>query len=97
VRKAVKRIPESAPEAAPADGALGDLLSGAGLDENATANLIALLADQRAATGQVPTDKTLVVERFRDELGDWRLVLHSPFGLPVHAPWALAVGSRLRE
>uniref|UniRef100_UPI001FDF903F DEAD/DEAH box helicase n=1 Tax=Nocardia higoensis TaxID=228599 RepID=UPI001FDF903F len=97
VRKAVKRIPESASEAARVDGALGDLLSGAGLDENATANLVALLADQRAATGQVPTDKTLVVERFRDELGDWRLVLHSPFGLPVHAPWALAVGSRLRE
>lgn len=45
----------------------------------------------------MPTDRTLVVERFRDELGDWRLVLHSPFGLPVHAAWALAVGSRLRE
>lgn len=79
------------------DAALGGLLTGAGLDENATANLVALLTDQRAATGQVPTDKTLVVERFRDELGDWRLVLHSPYGLPVHAPWALAVGSRLRE
>ncbi|WP_433670957.1 ATP-dependent helicase [Nocardia sp. CA-136227] len=68
-----------------------------GLDENATANLVALLAEQREATGQLPTDKTLVVERFRDELGDWRVVLHSPYGLPVHAPWALAVGARLRE
>ncbi|MEU1985334.1 ATP-dependent helicase [Nocardia sp. NPDC019395] len=69
----------------------------AGLDENAVANLRALLDDQRAATGRLPTDRTLVVERFRDELGDWRLILHSPYGLPVHAAWALAVGSRLRE
>ncbi|MGI5221249.1 ATP-dependent helicase [Nocardia sp. CA-290969] len=69
----------------------------AGLDQNAVANLRALLDDQRTATGRLPTDKTLVVERFRDELGDWRLVLHSPYGLPVHAAWALAVGSRLRE
>ncbi|MEE2032432.1 DEAD/DEAH box helicase, partial [Rhodococcus chondri] len=68
-----------------------------GLDDNATTNLIRLLAEQRAATGQLPTDRTLVVERFRDELGDWRLVLHSPFGLRVHAPWALAVGARLLE
>ncbi|GAB2566655.1 ATP-dependent helicase [Nocardia heshunensis] len=68
-----------------------------GLDENAKANLIALLSEQREATGQLPSDKTLVVERFRDELGDWRVVLHSPYGLPVHAPWALAVGARLRE
>lgn len=69
----------------------------AGLDENAVANLRALLDDQRTATGRLPTDRTLVVERFRDELGDWRLVLHSPYGMPVHAAWALAVGARLRE
>ncbi len=69
----------------------------AGLDENATANLVAYLAEQRAATGHLPDDRTIVVERFRDELGDWRLVVHSPFGAPVHAPWALAVGTRLRE
>ncbi|PTR31583.1 Lhr family ATP dependent helicase [Rhodococcus sp. OK519] len=69
----------------------------AGLDTNATTNLAALVSDQQQATGRVPTDKTLVVERFRDELGDWRLVLHSPYGLRVHAPWALAVGARLRE
>ncbi|WP_369636118.1 ATP-dependent helicase [Nocardia sp. JMUB6875] len=68
-----------------------------GLDENATANLVALLSEQREATGQLPTDRTLMVERFRDELGDWRVVLHSPYGLPVHAPWALAVAARLRE
>jgi ATP-dependent Lhr-like helicase len=68
-----------------------------GLDERAISNLLAFLDEQRAATGQLPTDRTLVVERFRDELGDWRVVLHSPFGTPVHAPWALAVGARVRE
>ncbi|MFF3224771.1 ATP-dependent helicase [Nocardia suismassiliense] len=76
---------------------LNKLTAAAGLDAFATANLGALLDEQRAATGHLPTDKTLVVERFRDELGDWRLVLHSPYGLPVHAPWALAIGARLRE
>src|SRR6202041_2999603 len=55
------------------------------------------LADQRAATGYVPDDRTLVVERFRDELGDWRVALHSPYGDRVHAPWALAIAARLRE
>ncbi|TSE02017.1 ATP-dependent helicase [Skermania sp. ID1734] len=69
----------------------------AGLDDFAVGNLLALLDEQQAATGHLPTDKTLLVERFRDELGDWRLVLHSPFGQPVHAPWALAVGARLLE
>ncbi|NUS42240.1 MAG: ATP-dependent helicase [Mycobacteriaceae bacterium] len=69
----------------------------AGLDDNATANLLKLLADQREATGHLPTDRTMVVERFRDELGDWRVVLHSPYGLPVHAPLALAVGARLQQ
>ena len=55
------------------------------------------LAEQREATGYVPDDRTLVVERFRDELGDWRVVLHSPYGARVHAPWALAIAARLRE
>ncbi|MBG6214996.1 ATP-dependent Lhr-like helicase [Cryobacterium sp. CAN_C3] len=68
-----------------------------GLDQRAISNLLAFLGEQRAATGKLPTDRTLVVERFRDELGDWRVVLHSPFGTPVHAPWALAVGARVRE
>lgn len=69
----------------------------AGLDDRAVTNLLTFLRDQRAATGHVPNDTTLVVERFRDELGDWRLILHSPYGMQVHAPWALAVGARLRE
>jgi ATP-dependent helicase Lhr and Lhr-like helicase len=72
-------------------------LEQAGLDELAARNLIRYLADQRAATGYVPDDRTLVIERFRDELGDWRVVLHSPYGDRVHAPWALAIAARLRE
>jgi len=68
-----------------------------GLDERAANNLIALVEEQKRSTGQVPTDTTLVVERFRDELGDWRVVLHSPYGMPVHAPWALAVTARVRD
>ncbi len=71
--------------------------AGMGFDGYATDNLWRLLADQRAATQAVPTDTTLLVERFRDELGDWRVVLHSPYGLPVHGPLALAVGRRLAE
>jgi ATP-dependent Lhr-like helicase len=71
--------------------------SAIGLDERAVSNLVALVTEQKASTGQVPTDTTLVVERFRDELGDWRVVLHSPYGMPVHAPWALAVGARVRD
>jgi ATP-dependent Lhr-like helicase len=68
-----------------------------GLDELAAANLVSYLSQQRAATGYLPDDRTLVLERFRDELGDWRLVLHSPYGAQVHAPWALAIAARLRE
>lgn len=63
----------------------------------ATDNLHQLLREQREATGVVPSDTTFVVERFRDELGDWRVILHSPYGLRVHGPLALAVGRRLRE
>jgi len=68
-----------------------------GLDRRAADNLGAYLRDQKESTGQVPSDRTLLVERFRDELGDWRVVLHSPFGRRVHAPWALAVGARIVE
>ncbi len=53
--------------------------------------------EQRASTGHVPDDRTIVVERFRDELGDWRVVVHSPFGAQVHAPWGLAMQARMRE
>ena len=69
----------------------------AGLDEWATDNLLAYLDEQREATRHVPDDRTIVVERFRDEIGDWRVAVHSPFGGQVHAPWALCVSARMRE
>ncbi|MCX4746520.1 ATP-dependent helicase [Kitasatospora sp. NBC_01287] len=72
-------------------------LLSAGLDDWAAGNLLGYLAEQRQAAGHLPDDRTIVVERFRDELGDWRIVIHSPFGAQVHAPWALALGARLRE
>lgn len=68
-----------------------------GLDQWAADNLFAYLREQQESTGQVPHDKAIVVERFRDELGDWRVVVHSPYGAPVHAPWALALAARMRE
>jgi ATP-dependent Lhr-like helicase len=72
-------------------------LSAAGLDTWAVDNVLAYLTEQRQACGHVPDDRTIVVERFRDELGDWRIVVHSPFGAQVHAPWAVALGARLGE
>jgi ATP-dependent helicase Lhr and Lhr-like helicase len=74
-----------------------DVLAGSDLDARATANLVAYVAEQRDATGTVPSDTTIVVERFRDELGDWRVVVHSPYGARVHAPWALVIGARIRD
>ncbi|CAN5318898.1 ATP-dependent helicase [soil metagenome] len=67
------------------------------LDERAARNLMTFLNDQTAATGVVPSDRTVVVERFRDEIGDWRLCILTPFGARVHAPWALALAARLRD
>ena len=67
------------------------------LDELAAENLIAYLEDEREVVGALPTDRRIVVERFRDELGDWRLVLLTPFGGRVHAPWSLALESRIGE
>ena len=69
----------------------------AGLDDWAADNLLGYLREQREATGHVPDDRTIVVERFRDELGDWRVAILSPFGAQVHAPWALAVSARMRD
>jgi len=68
-----------------------------GLDAWATDNLLTYIDEQREATGHVPDDRNIVVERFRDELGDWRVAVHSPFGAQVHAPWALCVAARMRE
>ena len=72
------------------------LRSESAFDARAAANLMAYLEDQAAATGTVPSDRAIVVERFRDEIGDWRLCVLTPFGARVHAPWALALGARLR-
>jgi ATP-dependent helicase Lhr and Lhr-like helicase len=69
----------------------------ANLDRRASQNLLAFLREQERATTVVPSDRTVVVERFRDEIGDWRICILTPFGGRVHAPWAMAVGARLRE
>src|SRR6476659_6489620 len=66
------------------------------LDARAAANLLAYLREQERATGAVPSDRTVGVERFRDEIGDWRVCILTPFGARVHAPWAMAVGALLR-
>ncbi|HSR22656.1 MAG TPA: helicase-related protein, partial [Candidatus Eisenbacteria bacterium] len=73
------------------------LMEGAGFDERAARNLLAYLEDQAAATGAVPDDRTVVVERFRDEVGDWRVCVLTPFGGRVHAPWSLALQALLSE
>ncbi|APT86431.1 ATP-dependent helicase [Corynebacterium flavescens] len=67
------------------------------VDKRGRANILAYLNEQYEATGLVPDEKTLLLERFHDELGDWRIVLHSPFGRGVNAAWALAVGARVAE
>jgi ATP-dependent Lhr-like helicase len=67
------------------------------LDVRAASNLTAYLDDQREATGAVPDDRTIVVERFRDEIGDWRICVLSPFGGRVHAPWAMAIEKRMSD
>ncbi|PFG19351.1 DEAD/DEAH box helicase [Serinibacter salmoneus] len=60
-------------------------------------NTAAYLREQLTATDLLPTDETIVIERFKDDLGDWRVVIHSPYGAKVHAPWALVIAERLRE
>ena len=80
-----------------ADAAVDRLRQSCGLDETAAANLLNYLEDQAAATGAVPDDRTVVVERFRDEIGDWRVCVLTPFGAQVHAPWGVALQARLRE
>ena len=67
------------------------------LDRQAAENLVTYLREQQAATRVVPSDETIVVERFRDEIGDWRLCILSPFGGRVHAAWGLALSRRIRE
>jgi ATP-dependent Lhr-like helicase len=74
-----------------------ELASEYGLDERAANNLVTYLREQREATRVVPSDQTIVVERFRDEIGDWRLCVLSPYGGRVHAAWGLALAARIRD
>jgi len=87
-----RRVRELAPERA-----MRELLEHHCLDAFAAGNVLRYLEEQAEATGAVPDDRTVVVERFRDEIGDWRICILSPFGTPVHAPWAMAIERRLMD
>jgi ATP-dependent Lhr-like helicase len=82
--------------ALPKPAALTRLIAEHDLDPGAAENLVQFLEDQQAATGQVPDDKTIVIERTRDELGDWRVCVLTPFGSRIHIPWAMAISARIR-
>jgi len=81
----------------PRDAALERLVTRHSLDTGAARNLLAYLDDQVAAAGAVPDDRTVVVERYLDEMGDWRVCVLAPFGGRVHAPWAMAIAALERE
>jgi ATP-dependent Lhr-like helicase len=83
--------------ALPDEQAIQRLTDDYALDVRAAQNLVTYLREQEQSTGALPSDRTVVVERFRDEIGDWRMCILTPFGGRVHAPWALALGARLRE
>ncbi len=77
--------------------ALAGLEADHGLDALAAANLLKYLEEQHAATGAVPDDRTIVIEQSRDDLGDWRVAVLTPFGSRIHAPWAMAATARVRD
>ncbi|WP_192574975.1 DEAD/DEAH box helicase [Actinomyces sp. oral taxon 171] len=77
--------------------ALRSRLTEAGLDDHARSNLLALLREQYRATGTLPTDETLVLERYEDESGSWRIIIHSTLGRCVHEPWAMAIRERVHQ
>ncbi len=77
--------------------AIASLMDDYSLDYLAATNVVMYLDEQVAATGVVPDDRTVVVERFRDEIGDWRVCILTPFGTPVHAPWAMAIERRMMD
>jgi len=83
-REAVSREPE-------------ELAAEYDLDPRAASNLVAYLREQQQATRVVPSDETIVVERFRDEIGDWRLCILSPYGGRVHSAWGLALAAKIRD
>jgi ATP-dependent Lhr-like helicase len=80
----------------PRGAAVAKLTSDHDLDQQAAENVLRYLADQELATEQVPDDRTIVIERVRDELGDWRVCCLTPFGSRVHAPWAMATTARVK-
>ena len=80
----------------PPAAAIARLVTHHDLDQQAAENLLRYLADQAAAAGSVPDDRTILIERCRDELGDWRICVLSPFGGRIHAPWAMAAVERAR-
>jgi ATP-dependent helicase Lhr and Lhr-like helicase len=82
--------------AMPLPAALSRLIREHDLDPGAAENLMRFLEDQHEATGQVSDDRNIVIERCRDELGDWRVCVHTPFGRRIHTPWAMAVAARIR-
>ncbi len=95
-----ERRSESSPRrlsAEPPEAAARRLREDNGLDEKAATSLVAYLKEQKEATDVVPSDRTIVVERYRDEIGDWRVCILSPFGARVHAPWATAALARLKQ
>jgi ATP-dependent helicase Lhr and Lhr-like helicase len=79
------------------EAAVGRLQERHMLDARAAENLMRFLEEQAAVTGAVPSDRTVVAERFRDEIGDWRVCILTPFGARVHAPWAMAIAAKLRD
>ncbi len=80
----------------PRSAAIAKLTREHDLDEKAAENVIRYLTDQAMATDQVPDDRTIVIERVRDELGDWRVCCMTPFGSRVHTPWAMAVTAKIK-
>jgi ATP-dependent Lhr-like helicase len=80
----------------PRQVAFATLVEQHSLDQNAADNLLRYLEEQVAATGRVPSDEDVLIERCRDELGDWRICVLTPYGSRVHAPWCIAVTSKLR-
>ncbi len=78
-------------------GTLEDLRGAEFLCNNTLANLDAFYHDQKESAGVIPDEKTILVERFRDEIGDWRVVVHTPFGRGVNAPWAMALSAQLQR
>ena len=81
----------------PVPAAFTQLVEDHALEPNAAENLLRFLGDQQVATECVPGDEDILIERCRDELGDWRICVLSPYGSRVHAPWCMAVAASLRE